>query len=788
MPEILIPLSGHPSLTFNYAFNNPLTAYVSGTGSGTTGPGDPSTGTGADYTYPTTGNGAYRSVFPSFSYNGNESGTKSLIIQFQSQFTFNGGNNDATFFVPGQNALGLEAPTWGGIASFLNASYPSFPPTQTGNSFSSTATAGGQAVNISFGASYAPEAAETDTGGSTGDTSSNITNTGQSPEAAVGTPNNTRLFSVQLLNGGQYNTAPFAPIEVSGNTWKAGSFDVEIDLDDYPALDQSTLGRNGPILHGLTLNIQGGSSFPLIAAPVKTSTWYLTASNTFVGSSTSLFELVNNIVNAINSGNTQVRAEIITSLGGNNFRLVNNGNLDLSVITLTWDVEGRWALLDEQNTLGVGTVWTNGSGERRTFTQNYNIDGRFTGTGLLNTPIQRDQQQIGDDIFAVSDEDCNTVEAITDIILDGSTTGLLRIRRGQAEIKSIYQKFRGRLINVPTEFDPVARTYTAQPDFANPTFKQVYSNDPAWCFYDYLKDTEFGCGNFLALTATQEADLLEQLYKLSLRNNEVVNDSYRSTINGTISGDKTKVEVLEAIAASMFARPIFYNGVQLVADIPQDPKVIFNTSNVIFQEGKEAFQYTGSSDKTNLNEVVVKYQDEKRIKLKNSVTVRADNDPFNFGTSIVESPLGVNNRQQAIRYGKSILYNNSYADILTVTFETGSIGNMLFVGDIILIPEDQFVKEIQVSTTIDRLYDIPGVGGVDDLCVSAVVNIEILNNVGVNVNQAGANIGTVEWYEIDCVPTVIVKDISLNNTEVDAEAPGATIGTINITTGLINGN
>lgn len=780
MVEVLIPLSGHPSLTFDYGVENPFTSYVSGVANDFTVPGAGGGGSSPTYTYPVEGTGAFRSVFPAFTYNGSESGIKIVTIQFAGQFTFNGGNNAADFSVPGMNAISISSTVWSNITSFINASFPSFPTTQTGNSFTSTITANGQPVNTSYAASYAPQAA-TNTGG--GEEGGDPIDSGSSNVAQEGTPLNTRFFTVQLLNGGQYNEAPFAPIEDANTVWKAGSYDVTIDLDDYPALDQSTLGRNGPIIHQITLTPVGGAgSINLLAAPVKSNTWYLTASNTFLGSSTSLFEFLNTIIAGINAGNAQVRAEQIGD-GSNNFKFVSVGNVDLSVVTITWDVEGRWSLLDEQNTLGVGTVFSNSNGARRTYTQNYNIEGRFEGTGLLQ-PLQRDKQQIGDDIFAVSDEACAVIEPITDIILEDKTTTLLRIRRDQAEIKSIYQKFRGRIINVPDEFDPVARIYTGVPDFNNITFKQAYSNDPAWCFYDYLTDVNFGAGQFILLSDEQTAQLLQKLYLISLRNNEVINNSYRNTINGVIAGEKTKIEVLEDLAASMFSRPIFYNGVTLVSDIPSPTKAIFNTANVLFEPGKEAFSYTGSNTQTNLNEVTVRYQDEKRITLKNSVTIKANNDPYTYGTTVVESPIGVNNKSQAERYGRTLLFNNAFTDVLTVTFETGAIGNMLFVGDIIAIPETSFDRNIELTVAIERDYQS---SDLVETCTSSVWNIEI-SGYKVDVNSPAAFIGQIEFFEVPCDPVIVVNDIQLNNTQVDANDAGVVIGNVDIKTGLINGS
>lgn len=53
---------------------------------------------------------------------------------------------------------------------------------------------------------------------------------------------------------------------------------------------------------------------------------------------------------------------------------------------------------------------------------------------------------------------------------------------------------KGQSIQVPSNYDPVARTYSGAWDG---TFKVAYSNNPAWCFYDLLTSPRFGPGKFM---------------------------------------------------------------------------------------------------------------------------------------------------------------------------------------------------------------------------------------------------------------------------------------------------
>ena len=53
---------------------------------------------------------------------------------------------------------------------------------------------------------------------------------------------------------------------------------------------------------------------------------------------------------------------------------------------------------------------------------------------------------------------------------------------------------KGLRIQVPTNYDPVARTYSGAWDG---TFKIACSNNPAWCFYDLLTSKRYGPGHFM---------------------------------------------------------------------------------------------------------------------------------------------------------------------------------------------------------------------------------------------------------------------------------------------------
>ena len=57
------------------------------------------------------------------------------------------------------------------------------------------------------------------------------------------------------------------------------------------------------------------------------------------------------------------------------------------------------------------------------------------------------------------------------------------------QIPNISTKKRWKLINIPSNYDPIARTYSGN---WNGTFKKAWSNNPAWVLYDLITNQRYG--------------------------------------------------------------------------------------------------------------------------------------------------------------------------------------------------------------------------------------------------------------------------------------------------------
>lgn len=53
---------------------------------------------------------------------------------------------------------------------------------------------------------------------------------------------------------------------------------------------------------------------------------------------------------------------------------------------------------------------------------------------------------------------------------------------------------KGRIISVPSNYDPTTRNYTGAWDG---TFKSEWTDNPAWVYYDICTNDRFGLGNLI---------------------------------------------------------------------------------------------------------------------------------------------------------------------------------------------------------------------------------------------------------------------------------------------------
>ncbi len=168
---------------------------------------------------------------------------------------------------------------------------------------------------------------------------------------------------------------------------------------------------------------------------------------------------------------------------------------------------------------------------------------------------------------------------------------------------------KGLLVNVPSNYDPEARTYNGIWDG---TFKIAWTNNPAWIFYDLLINDRYGLGEFIKPEIVDKwslytiAQYCDQPVKSGYKNGDTGEDIFepRFTFNGVINTKDEAFFVLQSITKAWRGMGYWALGqVFATADIPSDPVRLVGPSNVINGE----FDYAGTAEKARHSVILVKW-------------------------------------------------------------------------------------------------------------------------------------------------------------------------------------
>ncbi len=265
-----------------------------------------------------------------------------------------------------------------------------------------------------------------------------------------------------------------------------------------------------------------------------------------------------------------------------------------------------------------------------------------------------------------------------------TATAYVTVDSGQFQsVPAVAFNLKGLLIQVPSNYDPVARTYTGAWDG---TFKIAWSNNPAWCFYDLLTATRYGLGNFVAASQVDKW----ALYTIAQYCDGLVPDGFggtepRFTLNAYIQNYADAFKVLQDLASAFRGMPFWSTGsVTATQDAPSNAAAIFSPANVI--DG--TFTYTGASLKARHTVALVTWYNmaDQAQPYVEYVTI-SDADVAKYGEIITQvTAFGCTSRGQANRLGKWILYSEKYEGE-TVAFKTGLDGSPVRPGDIVKIAD-----------------------------------------------------------------------------------------------------
>lgn len=227
----------------------------------------------------------------------------------------------------------------------------------------------------------------------------------------------------------------------------------------------------------------------------------------------------------------------------------------------------------------------------------------------------------------------------------------------------------GRIVRVPSNYDPVARTYTG---VWNGTFKWAWTNNPAWVYYDIILSERFGLGN--RLTAAQIDKW--SLYQIAQYCDQLIPDGYggmepRFLCDLYIQSQADAWTLLMDIA-SIFRGSISWsnNLLSTIADMPGDidPDLVFNRSNII-----GSFNFAGSTSDTHYSTGLITYSDPKNQYQDDQEPVFVYELVKRFGIQPLEmSATGCTRPTEAQRRGLWAILTND--DDNAIDFKTGLEG------------------------------------------------------------------------------------------------------------------
>lgn len=288
----------------------------------------------------------------------------------------------------------------------------------------------------------------------------------------------------------------------------------------------------------------------------------------------------------------------------------------------------------------------------------------------------------------------------------------------------------GRIIKIPTTYNPETRTYA--PGLWRGDFKMGWTNNPAWIFYDLITNKLAGLGLRIGDYGIDKF----QLYEIAKYCDELVDDGYggkepRMVSNLWITEQREAYNVLSDMA-SVFRAITVWDGTQFTAiqDRPADPVCLYSQSNV--KDGKFTRQY--AAGKAIFTAVEVEYADERNLYQKAIEYVADDRMIARYGYNVKKmTAYGCTSRGQAHRYGKWVL-ETSRLEQCTITFAVGRQGLMHLPGDIIEVADNNYAgkvlggRVVAISgkkVTLDQPVEIRGESYLNYITTDGLTKIKI---------------------------------------------------------------
>ncbi|GFZ70555.1 hypothetical protein PSE10C_12970 [Pseudomonas amygdali pv. eriobotryae] len=289
------------------------------------------------------------------------------------------------------------------------------------------------------------------------------------------------------------------------------------------------------------------------------------------------------------------------------------------------------------------------------------------------------------------------------------------------DIAKIAVLMRGRIVRVPANYDPETRNYaTSGAGTSNGiwdgTFKEAYTNNPAWVCYDLALNPYYGLGHRIDATMVDRWNL----YRIAQYCDQMVPNGMggmhpRMTCNIYLQKQADAYAVLQDLS-NIFHGMSTWDGSQITfnADMPGDPVYTYNQSQIL-NNGEIQYSGTRARDRHNLAMVTWDNPDQ---------SFSTDKEPVFDEVALAESgsvnelsveAYGCTSLAQAQRAGQYALITEQ-TQTRGGTFRVGLDGSIPKTGQIIAVADPMLAGRAnggRISAvagrviTVDRDIDLP---------------------------------------------------------------------------------
>ena len=391
-----------------------------------------------------------------------------------------------------------------------------------------------------------------------------------------------------------------------------------------------------------------------------------------------------------------------------------------------------------------------------------------------------------------------TISSVTSIIkeqLNHPYTSYANVNFSSKQFNSMPKRtyhLRGLLVQVPSNYVTREESSTGVASYTrntsdsaliessyqawNGAFRptKIYTNNPAWVFYDVISNNRYGLGAFL------DAGQIDKfaLYRIARYCDELVDDGKgglepRFTANVYLTKSTDAYKVIKDFATIFRSMVYWLDGkVFAVTDQPKEPIYNFTKGNVL--EG--SFNYEGTGSKTRANQIYVNWNNPENNYNLVPILIEDRNNIIETGKIITSDAVafGATSEGQAIRYGRWKLWT-AINQTEIVSFSTSINAAFIAPGDIVNIQDaDRFAVRYsgRIPSTGTRSTTVIPIDAPVLLAANSVYDLSVLIvEPGAFITSEGSfTINSVVYNKGDLVPSLTTEETA-NNLVDDSGVP-----------------